>query len=333
MTDKLTTIETIAIQYGVTPEQIEVKRAAYAALSCDTPKGYEEVRLAIADCRSTRVSIEKRRVEVKADALAFGKRVDAEAKRLTAMIADIEDPLQAKKSAIDEAKARVKAEKEAAEKAALEAQIRAEKEAEEARVRAEQEAENARLAAIAEANRIEAERLAAERAKLDADRIAEENRQRVAREQEEARLAAVRAEQEAKARAASEEEDRRIAAERAAVEAERAKVEAQRRETERLEAERLARVEAEKAAARAKAEAEEAAVRMAEHKAAMKARIDALKPDEQKLRAWSEQLMRVPPPAVSSPEAKAAIEDAHRMLLAIVDRLRRFDNVCAEAAE
>ena len=45
------------VTYSVTEEQIAETKARYAALSCDTPKGYEEVRLAIAEAR--RPDVEK----------------------------------------------------------------------------------------------------------------------------------------------------------------------------------------------------------------------------------------------------------------------------------
>lgn len=362
----LTTEDKLAIRYGVTPEQIRAKREAFAALRCDTPKGYDAVRLAIAECRTTRTAIEAKRKELKADALEYGRKVDAVAKSLTEPIEQIEGQLREKKAAVDEVKARAKAEKEAAEKAALEAQLRAEREAEEARIRAEREAEAARLAAEREAQRIEAERLAAERKALEeAQRQAREAEERRAAE-ERARIEAerqkleaerraieeARAAEENRARLAREEEARRVAALRQAEEArlaaERAELDRQRQETERLERERLARVAAEEAAERvkkeaaalaerARLEAEEFIVRERERQAQLKARLEALRPDADKLRAWAEQLTRVPPPDVTSDEAKLAIVEAGKTLDALVERLRGFDSTAArqvqEAAE
>lgn len=60
--------EIIVVRYEITPEQIESKRAQYEALTADSPAGYEAVRVAVGDCRATSVAIEKRRVELKADA-------------------------------------------------------------------------------------------------------------------------------------------------------------------------------------------------------------------------------------------------------------------------
>jgi dsDNA-specific endonuclease/ATPase MutS2 len=138
----------IQVVYDVTDDAIALKRGQYAVLKADTKEGYEQVRLAIADCRETRSAIEKRRKELKADSLEYGRKVDAVAKHLTEQIEAIEGPLKAQKAAIDEEKARVKAEKEAAAQKAI-AEV-------EARLKAE------------------ADRLAADRAALDAERAAME---------------------------------------------------------------------------------------------------------------------------------------------------------------
>lgn len=60
------------VTYDVSAAEIAATRAKYAPLSCETSAAYEEVRLAIAHVRDTRVAVEKRRVELKADALAYG---------------------------------------------------------------------------------------------------------------------------------------------------------------------------------------------------------------------------------------------------------------------
>lgn len=321
MTTELQTTESqqtdakLVTRYGVTPEQIEAKKKTYAALTCDTREGYEQVRLAIAECRTTRVQVEAKRKELKAGALEYGRRVDAVAKQLTGLVEEIETPLQEKKDAVDQAKARAKAEKEAQEKAALEAQLRAEREAEEARLKAEREAEEARLAAQREAQRIEAERLAAER------RAFEE-------EQRKAREAAEKAAAESRAKA--EEDARKIAEERA-------EVERQRRETERLEAERLARVEAERQAELARKEAEEAAVREAERQAAIRARLNALRPDAEKLYSYAGRIRAIDVPTVASEEARREVSAAVDALAKIAAALETFGKdstaVAQEAAE
>lgn len=118
MTLELVKSATFAIDVGA----IEAKREAFAALVCDSPSGYEAVRLAIAECRDTRVAIEGRRKELKADALEYGRQVDSVAKQLTSIVESIEDPLRWKKAAADEAKAKAKAERARAEQARVEAE-------------------------------------------------------------------------------------------------------------------------------------------------------------------------------------------------------------------
>ena len=214
---------TQVVRYDVSEAAIAATKARCAELSADTPKGYEEVRLALADLRGTRVAIEKRRVELKAGALAFGRLVDVEAKRFTALLMEIEEPLSQKKHDVDYEKARVKAEAEAAKQRELEAKIRAEHEAEEAR-------------------------LAEERARLEAERqeLAEARRQadEAARVQREAAEAALNVERE---RLAAEQRviEAKQRAEREAVEAERRAVAAEREKAERAEFERQAKIKAE----------------------------------------------------------------------------------------
>ena len=151
MTTEQTTIQVV---YPITEADITARFAGYAELTADSPQGYKAVQAAIGELRSARVDVEKRRKDLKAESLEYGRRVDEVAKYLTGLIEAIEHPLKAKKAAVDEEKARVKAEKEAAERAAVEAQIRAEQEAEAARLKAE------------------AERLAQERAALEQERAA-----------------------------------------------------------------------------------------------------------------------------------------------------------------
>ena len=79
----ITTVDTLAIQYGVTAEQIDLKRKTYASIDPTQPGGYEACRLAIADCRETRGAVEAKRKELKAGALEYGRKVDAAAKVFT----------------------------------------------------------------------------------------------------------------------------------------------------------------------------------------------------------------------------------------------------------
>jgi hypothetical protein len=163
------------ITYPTTEEKIAEARDKYAGLTADTPANYKRVVEAIAVLRGTRTAVEKRRVALKADALDFGRRVDAAAKHLTALVIAIEEPLQDKKKAADDEEARLKREAEKAELVALEAKLRAEREAEEARLKAQREqqaAEQKRLDDERKALEDQKRAQAAEAARLEAERIA-----------------------------------------------------------------------------------------------------------------------------------------------------------------
>lgn len=322
------------ITYSVSLAEINEVKARYAALSCDTPAGYEETRLAIAHVRDTRVAIEKRRVELKADALAFGRQVDATAKSLTELLLEIEEPLKLKKKAVDDEKERIKAEAAAekqrileaeiaAKRAIQEAQERAEREAEAQRLaeeRAALEAERQRLAAVhaelearqkAEADRVEAIRQA-ERERIEAERKAEQDRVNAERE----KLAAERRAEEERARAerkALEIERKRLADEKAAAEKiERDRIEA----AERAEFERQARITAEREA-REKLERDgiEAARRAAE--------LEAMRPDVEKVLSYVRSIHALRPPETHSPEIAALLTMTFSELIASADQLER----------
>lgn len=137
----------------------------YAALtSAATKEEYEAVRLGIAELRQLRVSVEKRRVELKADALKYGREVDRVAKALTEQLEAIEEPLKLLKASVDEQKARAKEAAAAAARAAEEARVREQLAAEQTRL----EAERQRLAEEA----AEREELARERAEIEAEKLA-----------------------------------------------------------------------------------------------------------------------------------------------------------------
>jgi len=308
------TIEKPPVKYHVAEAEIAKERERCATLMCDTREGYEEVRTAIANLRTTRTTIEARRVELKRDALEYGRRVDSVAKHLTALIAEIERPLKAKKAAVDDERERKRREKEEAERAAVEAKVRAEREAEEAKLRAEREAEEERLRVIREA---EEKRLAEQRA----EREAEERRLAVER----AALEAERAEAARKAQAEREaiERERREAEGKAR--AEESRVAALRAKQEREEAERQARIKAEQEAKeraeRERVEAEERARQEAERKAAHERRMAALKPDADKLAAYAAALLAVEAPEMATEDGARALDAASNELQALCDGL------------
>lgn len=312
----------LPVTYSVTDAIIADIGKKCAELSADTSKGYEEVRVALASVRDTRVSVEKRRVELKADALAYGRKVDAEAKRLTGLLEAIEEPLAAKKKAVDDEKSRLKAEADAAKLKVVQGEMAANFARQEAERRAERDAEEARIAAEREQLAAERQKFEEQRAALEAEQVAAREAERVRQAAEAERLRVERERLDTERRA----EEARARAERARLEADRREIEQARQAAERVEFERQARVKAEQEAA-AKAErdriaAEEARIAEAERVAQAAARLEALRPDVEKVAAFVQILRHgIQRPAVTSPEASAWIAAAMDGIAKVADYL------------
>ncbi|MEN6507132.1 MAG: hypothetical protein ABFD92_21560 [Planctomycetaceae bacterium] len=221
-------------RFSASDSAIAEMSAAYLPLTIrdvNDTAGYKAVHAARMVVKNKRVEVEKLRKELKADALEYGRRVDAEAKRITSLLEPIESHLSQEEEAYEAEKERIKN----AARLKAEAEERAKREAEEAKIRAEREAEEARL-------RVEREKLEAER------RAMEEEREKIAAE-----------------RARQQAEQDRIDAENWKLEMEKARAEAMEKaiiETEK----RLIR-EAEEKAAREKARQEEQAAAKAQAEA------------------------------------------------------------------
>ncbi|MFK2876937.1 coiled-coil domain-containing protein [Rhodanobacter hydrolyticus] len=280
-------------EYTQTAAALAELRQKYTGLVIDvtTPKGMKEAKACTFELRTLRTNLEKRRAELKAPILARGKLLDDEAKRITAEIRAMEEPIDVQ---IKAEEARAEAEKLAkleAERQRVEGIARAIEEIRNvpgslfgkpavivegqlAKLRAQtldiefyaerfREAEDALAATIARVEQqlaaqreqeAEQKRMAAERAELERMRAENERLQREADERrraDEARAAAERAEAERQAQA---ERDRLAAEERDREEAERA-------ERQRQEAEARAAREALERAEREAREAELAAER------------------------------------------------------------------------
>lgn len=171
------------VSYHVGDKDIALMREKYSGLAINDSKSYEVVRLAIADCRTTRVALDKRRLELNAEAQKHIKDVNGAAKTMIAAISSIEDPLQALKDAEDARKAKEKADREAAERAVLEEAARKKVEEEQAQWAEFRKDEEERLKKEAEAQRLEREKLEAER------RAFEEQQAKLQREAEAKRIA------------------------------------------------------------------------------------------------------------------------------------------------
>jgi len=204
-------------------------------------EGFNRVHDARMVVRDYRVQVEKTRKELKADALDYGRKVDAEAKRITALLEPIETHLQTEEERITQERwkikhaAQIKAEEE--EKARKEAEAVALR-AEQDRLAQERAALDAERKAMEEAQAAERQRQRAEQDRLDGERRAvEAERQRLAdieaarlRKIEDERIAAEAAER------ARIETEQRIAQQAALVDAARIKAEAMRPDCDKLHA-------------------------------------------------------------------------------------------------
>jgi hypothetical protein len=217
--------------------------------------------------KNARVDIEKERKERKAKVLELGRQIDAEPKRLTALLAPIEAHLQAEEDRIDAERLAIKN----AAKIKAEAEAAAKKSSEEAALRAEQE------------------RVAAERVALDAERAAMEAEKRRVQEEEATRQLAAAAEQAridtARRRLADAERERQHNEEIL-----RTRVETAERVKKETEA-RLKREAIENAAA------EKLRAEVAEAK---RIKAEQLRPDQEKLASVATAVRQIVVPQVSS---------------------------------
>lgn len=123
----MTDIITTALQkFNLPNSKIAEMERNYMPLqisAIDDREGYKRVKEARLNVKSARVGVEKIRKELKADALAFGRAVDAEAARITTLLSPIESHLEAQQKAIDDEKERIRIEEEKARAAKVQARI------------------------------------------------------------------------------------------------------------------------------------------------------------------------------------------------------------------
>lgn len=294
-------VQTQLATFSPTDAAIAVLAEEYLPLTIaglDDVVGYAAVHRARMDMRNKRVAVEKVRKKLKSDSLAYGRKVDAEAKRLTALLEPIESHLLREEKAVDDEKERIK--NAARLKAESEATARAE--AEEAERKAAQEVEEARL-------RAEQERIDAEKAELEAERARIEAEQKAAQDKIDGDRRAIEAEQ------------KRLAD----IEAERLRAEEMKKA--KAEAAEKARVETKERITREAEEKEAAEKAEAEAKEAARLKAEALRPDCDKLLGVAVALSRINIPQVSAvaesagDQIQAVLEDAEANVRRIVEEM------------
>lgn len=286
--------EATLIEFRKQDEVIAEIREKYTGMTV-AQHGYKAVRAARLELKTLRCSVENLRKDLKADVLERGRLIDAEAKRLTALLEPIENALAAEEKAEDDRKAaELQAIKEAAEKK-LQARVDAvvalggtpqilvlramDEERFEAylqEVERESEArEQARLIEHQERARREAEE-EAERKRIQEARDAE-----LARQQEELRQRELEL---AEARRLEEQEAKRLREELEQLQADLRRQQAETAERERVAMAEQRRIEAERAAEEARKEAERLEAERQE-------RLEALKPELEKFAKFSQRIM------------------------------------------
>lgn len=328
------------VEYGITDTKLAELRGKYGDLpqvDAAKPDNYKALVAGIRECRELRTSIEARRKELKADALEWGRKVDAEAKRITNALIDIEEPMKQAKENEDERKAAIRAEEENRERDRV------------ARIRAHlndlvQDAldatpdrgldslqaalEQARLwrpspelfqEFLPEAQEAYVRWLGALEDAIDKARKAEEEAARLAEEQ--ARLAEQRATQEA--------EEARLRAEREAFEAEKrqhqeaveARERAEREAREAAAAEERRKQDEAAAAARAEQEAREKAEREEQERQRIYAESTEILPDLEAYRRYLIDLLDVNVPTLRHQRVAADFGDLHARIDVELDRV------------
>jgi hypothetical protein len=257
-------VTTSIAEYSATESALAELRGKYAAVVYDvtTTKGMTEAKAARAELRTLRVNLEAKRKEIKAPALKRCNEIDTEAKRITAELSALEDPIDDTIKAEEQRKEREKAERERLEQERITAINARFADIKALPLRAVNATVEEIDAVIAEAEAIDPTTFP------DNLRSAAEFEQRIA-------IASLRAARDQ--RVAHDAEQKRIREERAELERLRAEQAAVQAERDRLAQEEQARAVAERQrleeAARAERDAAERAAR--EARDAEQARIDA----------------------------------------------------------
>jgi len=306
---------TDVVIYNITDAAIAEMESIYLCLEItdiEDKEQFDAVHSARMTVKGKRVEVEKRRKELKADALAYGKLVDTEAKRITGKLEPIESHLDAEERKVTDEQKRIKEIADRLEREMIDRRM-------ESLLSFGVNLPFFEVAAMDDGTFEMILTDAHVKYEAEQKRLAEEE---AARKAESERLEKVRKEQEAEAkrlediRKSSEEESRKerdaIAAERRKIEAEKTVLEAekaaeaQRKRQEEFEKQaaetaRIAAVEAEK---KRQEQAAWAAKEKADKEAAELIRQEALRPDKDRLVNYGKALMDVPRPDLKDKDAK-----------------------------
>jgi len=324
------TEEKQVVVYDITDAAIAKMENLYMGLTVSGPDdetGFKAVHKARKVVKFHRVNVEKRRKELKADALAWGRKVDGEANRIKDLLEPIETHLTAQEKIVTDEKKRIEEAEAKAFQEKIDERVMTLSNYSTDRFNANIPYQKIAIMSDEEWNEYhskvmqgwhEHQEKIAEEKRIEAERKAAENEL----------LEKVRAEQE-KVVAQLAEKQAKIDAEKAEIEAERAKFKAEQDKAERekaiKETEERARLQAiadEKA--RVEREAEEAEEKAAAEKAEAE-RISALLPDKEKAIAWVESMRDSIPkiPAIKDRAIALLVVTALDEIKSVLDGLHR----------
>jgi hypothetical protein len=125
--NKLTFIENELKKFNVTDSAIAELSMQYMPLvinGIDDKEGLKAVNAARKIVKGYRIDVDKRRKELNADALEYQRRINGEAKRITALLEPIETHLANEEKKIEDELERIKREKEAVEAARYQERVK-----------------------------------------------------------------------------------------------------------------------------------------------------------------------------------------------------------------
>jgi len=320
--------ETQVVEYNITDAALAEMSSMYMGLEItdlEDKEQFDAVHSAHMVVKGKRIEVDKKRKELKADALAWGNKVQSEANRIFALIEPIESHLKSEKQKVQDEKDRIENERISGIKDEINSWEKAYLELNSHGTVDELRGYIAKLEAIrdlispelyfeftGDAISICNELLA--KAKQSIETRIRLDREEADRKAEDERLAVEREKQAKEAAKLLEEREKLLAAqkkideEKAALEAEK-KSEQERKDREEFE--RKAKKDAEEKAARGSLEKAAYKIRMEKEAAEEVERQKALLPDKEKLVAFSQFLSEgITYPTVDSTKAQSIIESA-----------------------
>lgn len=327
------------VKYNVTDAAIQEMSEMYLPLTItdlEDKEQFDAVHSAHMVVKGKRIEVDKKRKELKADALAWGRKVQDEANRIFALIEPIESHLKAEKDKVAQEKQRIEDERIAKIKDEINSWEKAYQEISNTGDAEELSAYVSKLESVRDlispelyfeftGSAIESCNNLLTRARRDLENFIRLEAEEAERKAEAERLA----EEQAKLKAEQEkieqeryevaEAQRKIDEEKA--ELERAK-KAEQEIKDREEFERKAKIEAEEKAAWEAKEKVAREKRESEEAAAEAERQKALLPDKEKLVAFSQFLYQgIDLPKVESENAKEILQSANTALLCLADSI------------